>query len=96
MNYGVGSNANVNKSTDSSFDTKALALMESMIDVLKEIGVNTSNLEAIKNNQSTTSVNNSKTAIINKNTTQSNNSSSNSTPSDSSNAKLAAQIARGY
>ena len=96
MNYGVGSNANVNKSTDSSFDTKALALMESMIDVLKEIGVNTSNLEAIKNNQSTTSVNNSKTAIINKNTTQSNSNSSNSTPSDSSNAKLAAQIARGY
>lgn len=96
MNYGVGSNANVNKSTDSSFDTKALALMESMIDVLKEIGVNTSNLEAIKNNQSVTSVNNSKTAIINKNTTQSNNSSSDSTPSDSSNAKLAAKIARGY
>ena len=64
--------------------------METMIDVLKQIGVNTSKLEELKN--SSVSVNNGRNIVVNKNTTNQ------TTPQvkESKNSTLAEKIAKGY
>ena len=91
VSYGVGSSNNKTTTNASSgFDEKALAMMETMIDVLKQIGVNTSKLEELKN--SSVSVNNGRNIVVNKNTTNQ------TTPQvkESKNSTLAEKIAKGY
>lgn len=94
INYGVGSSNNTKANTSSNigFDAKALAMMETMIDVLKQIGVNTSKLEDLKN--SNVSVNNGKSIIVNNN--QKTQTTSSNGGKESKNSKLAEQIAKGY
>ena len=69
-----------------------ILLMESMNEILKQIGVNTEKLEDISKTGNVTSVNNGKSIVVNSTTTES------STPETGSsrNARLASQIARGY
>ena len=91
VSSGVGSSNNKTTTNASSgFDEKALAMMETMIDVLKQIGVNTSKLEELKN--SSVSVNNGRNIVVNKNTTNQ------TTPQvkESKNSTLAEKIAKGY
>ena len=94
ISYGIESSGNIqtSKNGNSTFNSKALLLMESMIEILKQIGVNTEKLEDITKTGNVTSVNNGKSIVVNSTTTES------STPETGSsrNARLASQIARGY
>ena len=92
ISYGIQSNRNLKTSTnDSNVNSKAIKLMEAMVDILRQIGVNTSKLDEISKTGNVTSVNNGKNIVVN-NTKQ----QAPVQKGESRNSKLASEIARGY
>lgn len=92
ISYGIQSNGNLKTSTnDSNVNSKAIKLMEAMVDILRQIGVNTSKLDEISKTGSVTSVNNGKNIVVNTTKQQ-----APVQKAESRNSKLASEIARGY
>ena len=65
--------------------------MEAMVDILRQIGVNTSKLDEISKTGNVTSVNNGKNIVVNTTKQQ-----TQKQKGESRNSKLASEIARGY
>jgi hypothetical protein len=94
-NYGVSTDSITESSTN---DEKIIALMETIVSVLKDIGADTSKIEDIQIDSST-SVNNGGNVVVTNNTdnsTTTTTTQASKSTSDSRNAKLSQQIARGY
>jgi hypothetical protein len=95
--YGLTTNtATTSNTTSSDSNADVLNMMQKMIDVLKEIGVNTSKIEDLESGGTTNnSVNNGGNIVVTNNNDNSTTQTT-STTTDSRNAQLSKRIARGY